>query len=367
MMNSRAAALDGLRGLAVLFVILFHYWHNLPTGGFVGVDIFFVLSGYLITTLLLDELEAGSYRFSSFFLRRTIRLAPALWAMALGTTVIVAALSIPPHELPGDLAFVLTYTSNWKRAFIERFGDSFYFCHTWSLAVEQQFYLSWPLLFAAGATRLSRSDLLKAILMGVAVVTLWRWLVLYDGARMFRIYHGFDTRIDELLVGCALAVALSMPRLRAALVEWLRTRPTLSATLLAAMPILGAYTDIDGVALAIFGYTLLAVISAIVVIDCRFNPASLSARILSNRPLAYLGAISYGVYLWHLPILALFIASGSEFGLAQKGVAFLLTVAIASASHRLLEQPLLRWNAERRSRERAAAPRHPHPASGALA
>ncbi|OAI31295.1 hypothetical protein A1351_21850, partial [Methylosinus sp. R-45379] len=348
-----------------LFVVLFHFWRGLPTGGYVGVDIFFVLSGYLITSLMIGELEAGAFQFGAFFLRRTIRLAPALWVMVAGTSLVVMALSLDPQrELPGDIAFVLTYTSNWKRAFIERFGDSRYFCHTWSLGIEEQFYLSWPFLLVAGFSRLSRPNLLKAILAAIAIVTLWRWLILADGATTFRIYHGFDTRIDELLFGCALAVALSMPSYRAIVVDWLKAQPALSATLLAALPILGAYMDSEGVALPIFGYTLLALFSALVIVDCRFNPASLAARILSKQPMVFLGSISYGVYLWHLPILALFIASGAGSGLAQKGLAFLLTLAMASASHYGLERPLLRWSGARRAK--AATPRL-QPAPGALA
>jgi peptidoglycan/LPS O-acetylase OafA/YrhL len=355
MNRSRSAALDGLRGAAVLLVILYHFWRSLPTGGFVGVDIFLVLSGYLITSLILGELEAGTFRFGSFYLRRAVRFAPALWATVLLTTIAVGALSLDTRdELPGDLVWVLTYTSNWKRAFVEHFGGSRFFLHTWSLGIEAQFYLTWPFLLVAAYERISRRRLLTMILAAIAAVAIYRWTLLFFGSTTFRIYHGYDTRIDELLVGCALAMALSIEDWRANVAEWLRTRPFLSATLLAAMPFLGAYMSPDGATLAIFGYTLLAVTAAVIIVDCRFNPASLSARLLSWPPLARLGIISYGVYLWHLPIMAIFATSGVGFGFPQQAVGLLLVLAIASLSHHGLERPLLQWSASRRA---APAPR----------
>ena len=185
-------------------------------GGFVGVDVFFVLSGFLITGILLRELDlSNTIDLKGFFIRRALRLIPALWIM---TASLAALLLVAPiysrRTFAIDAGWALSFMSDWYQAFVARSGDNPFFVHTWSLSVEQQFYLTWPLLLVTLSSRISRGALFATIVITIAAITLWRWYLIWSGASWLRLYFSFDTRIDQLLVGCGLAVAISIPAWR---------------------------------------------------------------------------------------------------------------------------------------------------------
>jgi peptidoglycan/LPS O-acetylase OafA/YrhL len=206
-------ALDGLRGLAVVVVMIYHAAPELLPGGFLGVELFFVLSGFLITSLLLKEHDRSGIQLGRFYMRRALRLTPALIVM-LASVVLLSWVALSGdafRNTVSDAAFSLTYIFNWVRASDP--GRSSFLGHTWSLCIEEQFYLLWPLLLPA-ITMIGRRDrLTERLLVAVAAIVLWR-MVLSNFASPMRIYNGLDTRADGLLLGCALGAAIHDGRLR---------------------------------------------------------------------------------------------------------------------------------------------------------
>src|SRR3954447_2589856 len=207
-----APGLDGLRAFAVLVVLLYHAGVSWMPGGFLGVDVFFTLSGYLITSLLLSELQRSErIDMAHFLLRRARRLLPAVFLVVL--TALVISLFLPSGEAGGvrsDALSSLLYVNNWHQII----GDQSYFVaagrpsplrHLWSLSVEEQFYLLWPLLMGLGLSRLGRRRLLQAIL-AVCIASCGLMLILYaPSGDPSRVYYGTDTRVFALLIGAALA------------------------------------------------------------------------------------------------------------------------------------------------------------------
>ncbi|NPA26575.1 MAG: acyltransferase, partial [Chloroflexi bacterium] len=208
--------LDGLRGIAVLAVIAYHSALPWSDGGFLGVEVFFVLSGYLITALLMLDIQVeGRIRFRHFWLRRARRLLPALWLLLL--ILPAAARVLAPETLPRlreDTLAALAYVLNWVYIFrevpyFEHFGRPPLLQHLWSLAIEEQFYLIWPLLvaFAASRGRGQSQNRLLALTLGLAFLSVgWRWLLYQPYEDTARVYYGTDTRAAGLLFGAALAL-----------------------------------------------------------------------------------------------------------------------------------------------------------------
>ncbi|WP_239591401.1 acyltransferase family protein [Mycolicibacterium tusciae] len=353
-------ALDGIRAVAVALVLADHGGIPGLSGGFLGVDVFFVLSGFLITSLLLDEhRRTAEIRLGDFWIRRARRLLPALLVMVL---VVVAARDLFSPEstasLRDDAVASFFWISNW--AFVAQRAD--YFAqgappsplqHTWSLGVEEQYYLLWPLLLIGVAALFwARLRLAVFVLATVGVVaSATAAIVLTNDSTLNRIYFGSDSRAQALLVGSAAAALLVR--------DWsvlndggtlIRTRwghivarilPFVGLAVLAAAAhyATGSVSDFRS------GLLIIVAIAAVLVIA----PVALEqegpvARALAWGPLVWLGAISYGVYLWHWPIfLAL---NGERTGLSGWPLFALrcaATVALAAASWRLLEQPVRRW------------------------
>ena len=355
--NSRVAALDGIRGLSVLAVLAFHGGMTWASGGFLGVDAFFVVSGYLITTLLLREWQrTGRIAMLAFWARRARRLLPALLLLVL--TVMLAARDLVPVEerrhLPGDGLAALFYVANWRMVF--RGGD--YFAdtagpspleHTWSLGVEEQFYLLCPVALALVllATRRPLHVLLALAVLGGAASSLTLGL-LYDPFDPGRSYYGTDTRASSLLVGLALAVALSAvasvrsgrsPVALRRVARWV-----CGAIALVGAVFLGwAWTHATGTDRWLYhGGLLLAALSvAAVLAHLAMSPDGLAARILTVPPLPALGLVSYGVYLWHWPVFL--VVDGRTTGLIGTRLWLVrcgITIAIACASYTLVERPI---------------------------
>ncbi len=370
--NGRVPALDGIRALAVLAVLAFHGGMSWARGGFLGVDAFFVLSGYLITSLLLTGWQrTGRIAMLAFWARRARRLLPALLLLVL-TVALTAPYLVPVEEqrqLRGDGLGALFYVANWRM--VLRGGD--YFAntagpspleHTWSLGVEEQFYLVCPLLLGA-VLMVSRRPLrtLGALVLSGVVASGVALAVLYDPGDPGRTYYGTDTRAGSLLVGVTLAVALAaVPTVRGDRSQWVSRRAIRLGS--GAVAVVGAvflgwsWTHAAGTDRWLYhgGLLLAAVAVAAVLVDLAVAPGGLAARVLAVPPLPTLGLISYGVYLWHWPV---FLAvDGQRTGLVGTPLWLArcaVTLTIAGASYVLLERPLRRAQLLRSTRATFAA------------
>ncbi len=353
-------ALDGIRALAVALVLADHGGIPGVSGGFLGVDVFFVLSGFLITSLLLDEFtRSGRIRLTDFWIRRARRLLPALIVMVLAV-VVMRELFSPEStaSLRDEAVASFFWMANW--AFVAQRADYFSqgappspLQHTWSLGVEEQYYLLWPvLLIAVAAVFWTRLRLAVFVMAVVGVVASAAVAIVYTtDTSLNRIYFGTDTRAQALLVGAAAAALLVR--------DWsvlndggslIRTRwGHIVARILpvVGLAVLGAAAHYATGSAREFRSGLLIVVAlaaVLVVASVAMEPEGPVARVLAWRPLVALGAISYGVYLWHWPI---FLALNGErtgwSGWPLFAVRCAATVAVAALSWWLLEQPIRRW------------------------
>lgn len=357
-------ALDGIRALAVLSVLLFHM--DSLRGGYLGVDVFFVLSGFLITGQLLAEWDrTGGVSLARFYLRRAFRLMPAFWLLALVGVTVVVLLGIGTagerSEFLDSLAASMLYLNNYFQVVRQNTGAG-WLGHTWSLSVEEQFYLLWPLVLVALCRRPRFARRLPWVLLGgVAAVMLWRDVLTAFGASGTRTYFGLDTRADALLVGCALAAWLRAARGGAAGEDvgnlvWRRRLDRVTGVLPVLGPValvllaLAAMKAPNGwgpepTSLSHGGYTLIALLAGAVVLAVEQGAAtSWLFRALAVRPLAWLGKISYGFYLWHFPVVAHWGdgLTGSIGRWPAIVVIAAISVALAAASYYLVERPIQR-------------------------
>lgn len=340
-------ALDGLRGIALLGVLFFHANGALP-GGYLGVDLFFVLSGFLITSLLLTEhRNTGHIALSEFWIRRAKRLFPALLSLILAVALYGRYIAKPDElsTLRGDALATLAYVANWRTIFEHKsywqlFSAPSPLEHTWSLSIEEQFYVVWPLLVTFVLRRRSKRAILVISLVGVAL-SMATMALLFTQENSSRAYLGTDARIAGILAGAALASLLSpdtqfLPRT-------VRALDLLGLT--AAVGIGIAWCKLDGATPFLYrGGFWLTELGVLVLITCALvGERSLVARALSIRPLTLLGTISYGVYLWHWPVNVFLTPERVHLhGLALHVIRFALTFAIALTSYRFLEQPILK-------------------------
>ena len=349
----RLAGLDGLRALAILAVLVFHLDPSWLPGGFLGVDVFFVVSGFLITTLLVRErTTTGAIDLPGFWARRARRLLPAL-LLCVPAAVLLARLS------EGDLlvgierqvAGAFTFTSNW----LEIAAGSDYFAATspqllmnlWSLAVEEQFYLLWPLAVLGLLAVTRRPETRAAAALGLAVLSAALMALRLDPESPTRVYYGTDTHVMGLMLGAALAFAYAAPhRAWTTSAWWAAHRRHVAAvslvTLLGLMALGGedsALTFRGGILLASLATTALL----LVVVE---RPGRLRA-VLELPPARWVGARSYGIYLWHWPV---FLVIGADLPVAPGGTTYLLTrlwcvvvtFVVADLSYRFVETPVRR-------------------------
>ncbi|MCZ3388318.1 MAG: acyltransferase [Actinomycetia bacterium] len=348
--------LDGVRAIAVVAVLLFHLPQRVLPGGFLGVDVFFVLSGFLITSLVLGETETTQrLRFAAFYARRARRLLPALLAVLVVSGVL--ALTVARDAAAAfrqDVLAALSYTTNWwyifdERSYFEALGRPPLLQHLWSLGIEEQFYLVWPAVafFAwkqwgragVGVTAISGALLSTALMASLAVQG-----DIPASADTARLYFGADTHAMTVLVGAALAVVWrpgTLPR-------------QIPRSAQAAVGIAGG-----GAILALFaiflrtaessgwlfrgGFLLVAIMTALLVMAAS-HPAARFGILLGNPVMSWLGTRSYGIYLWHWPI---FMVTRPDLDIALRGwwaaaVSLGLTFGAAEASYRWLEMPIRR-------------------------
>jgi peptidoglycan/LPS O-acetylase OafA/YrhL len=382
--------LDGLRALAVIAVLLYHVELPWIPGGFLGVEVFFVISGYLITSLLLAEWRAeGSVDLKAFWLGRARRLLPALYLLVVVT--LAYAVLFLPEEVAGlrsDALAAFGYVTNWylvfnHESYFEAVGRPSLLKHLWSLAVEEQFYLFWPVLFwlgtSLGATRLRQRRVLLGALGGAALSVLLMAILHVPGADPSRLYYGTDTRAAGLLIGAALAFVWApggtrrYPADRRLAEGSVLGRGTirrrwgwLTPTLLDALGLialgslvyfslsLGEYDPF----LYRGGLALVSLSSAALIMAIAYPHTRLGGGLLGWAPLRWIGERSYGIYLWHWPI---FMITRSQLDVPLEGLPLLIlrlgaTVVLADLSYRYVETPIRRgalsraWRALREAR-----------------
>jgi len=325
--RAHVPGLDGLRGLAVAGVLVFHANAALR-GGYLGVDLFFVLSGFLITRILLERVD-----LRSFWIRRARRLMPALLAL-MPAIALYAKYLAKPNELAmlrADALATLGYVANWRAIFAHRsYWDMFLapspLEHTWSLAIEEQFYVVWPIVVGA----LGRRRLLVTCVVLALASTLAMGLMFEEG-QTTRVYLGTDTRGGAILIGAALACTGEIRRSR-----------RLEAASLVALAVLAlAWLRLDGESALLYrgGFFVTEIACAVLIAAC--VAGGVVARVFELRPLRVLGTISYGVYLWHWPVYVVLTEERTRLGaLPLFAVRVALTLAIAAISYRFLERPI---------------------------
>jgi peptidoglycan/LPS O-acetylase OafA/YrhL len=298
-------ALDGLRAVAILAVMIYHAHPPYPKGGFIGVDIFFVLSGFLITLLIVQELAVGHpFNFGRFYARRALRLIPAL--LLLLTVYLVAALCLDPgNEMQHakDVLVVLLYSSNWFLALGLQALNLL--SHTWSLAAEEQFYLLWPITLVLLNRYLpSWRTRLGVVLLAAVAAWVLRVFLYATGTSTERLYHGLDTHGDGLLLGCALAIFVSgVPARSSRIVRQGLFRWAVLASVVGLFCIGVAAARRDPL-MILLGYFAVAVFSATIILYVVQHKDGPLSRFLQQRALVWIGQISYGLYLWHFPIFS---------------------------------------------------------------
>lgn len=321
-------ALDGLRGIAILLVITSHLDHRYAAAGPVGVTVFFVLSGFLITSLLLEEYQkTGDLRFRAFYARRARRLFPAL---ALLIVVVVPLQKVIAGFSPVTVLPVIAYVSNWVAA---TGGGPGRFQHTWSLAVEEQFYLLWPLLLILAAKLGGKRAVMWTALTGAGLSIALRFALWDGGNGAVRVRFGSDTNAAGLLLGCALAVWMTTRTPG-------RNRPTLAAVAIAGAALAGATNSLYAYTFTAPFVAMLATLGALVWL-CQDGPTAP----FDHRVLRAIGKRSYGWYLWHAPLLMFASFYSNTLGAKLLGLA--VALAVAELSWRYVEQPFLRKRLDR--------------------
>jgi peptidoglycan/LPS O-acetylase OafA/YrhL len=372
--------LDGLRALAVIAVLLYHAGISWLPGGFLGVEVFFVLSGYLITALLLAEWRTkGSVDVKAFWMRRARRLLPALYLLIVAT--LAYAVVFLPGEVAGlrnDALAAFGYVTNWylvlgHESYFEAVGRPSLLKHLWSLAVEEQFYLVWPLVFwlgvSFGATRWRTRRVLMVALGGAAISVALMAILFVPGVDPSRLYYGTDTRAAGLLIGAALAIVWtpelrqtrsrgrSCPTVRGFKRDraqgrfqrrWRWTVPTLLDALgLAALGTLIFLClrlgEFDA-PLYRGGLAAVSLATAALIMAISYPQTRLGSALLGHRPLRWIGERSYGIYLWHWPV---YMVTRPQLDVPFDGMPLLAlrlvaTVLLADLSYRYVEMPIRR-------------------------
>jgi peptidoglycan/LPS O-acetylase OafA/YrhL len=347
--------LDGLRAIAVLGVIAYHLGFGWAEGGLLGVGVFFTLSGYLITDILLTQVNRGGIELRSFWLARARRLLPALFVMLIVVTAWVTV--IGPHQ-PGDFRTAALsaagYVNNWWLIFHDvsyfaRFAPPAPLNHLWSLSVEEQFYIVWPFLLMLGIRfipevkystgvrfRLAGATLIGAAMSGVLMAILYS-----PSLDPSRVYYGTDTRALELLAGAALAMVWPSRRLRSGIRA--QARWMIDAAGALGLVVIGVmFWRVSEFSPFLYrgGFALLALASVLTVASLA-HPASRLGPIVGCAPMRWIGERSYGIYLWHLPIIVLTTPEGAHGASVVRAILQVVAiVAIAELSWRYIENPI---------------------------
>lgn len=334
-------ALDGIRAFAVIVVMMYHA--RFAKGGFIGVDIFFVLSGFLITSLLVREFDSHHrIDLRKFYLRRLLRLAPAL-ILFLAAFASMSMLMLNANQSRSNLVetfIALFYMSNW--AWVFQIHPPQFLAHTWSLSIEEQFYILWPFMLI-GLLRLSRSrrDVVLVITILALSSSMLRFFLAIEGSSVIRLYNGLDTRADALLIGSLFGVIMSSnfisDRHHYQFERFLKFITPLSVIALLAFCVFASDQNIQFYYWQLFTVELLA---SIIILDVFLSRESIVTQMLTFKPLVWIGSISYGLYLWHFVIYkAMRLLGFHDMGVATIGT--FLTFLSASGSYYFVERPCL--------------------------
>ena len=347
-------AIDGLRAVAVIAVMLYHLGFKWIPGGFLGVDLFFVISGYVITRLLLDSIQrSGGLDLRAFYMARIRRLLPPLVFMII-TTVIFVGLWAPDtmRRLLGDTPFALFGGMNWWLVFrqtdyFEAIGRPPLLQHTWSLGVEAQFYLVWPLILLLvlryfGKNKIPAAALLIAAFSGIALLVVSLQIDAASGSKVSHVYFGTDTHSIGLFLGAALAVRWIPQNLEETVSR--KAQDFIDGIgIIGFLGIIAAFLFIEESDPTLYKLAFpLAGIFGCAIITSIVHPASRFAPILSSKPFIWIGERSYAIYLWHWVVFQVtrpnFDLEGSSWALTALRV--LIVFFLADVSLRLVELPV---------------------------
>jgi peptidoglycan/LPS O-acetylase OafA/YrhL len=338
-------ALDGMRAFAVVAVMIFHFY--IPTllpGGFLGVDVFFVLSGFLITSLLIGE--QGKYQridLKAFYIRRALRLLPALLAMMVVFTLVVDLVPSAQyyrHDSLTAIPFVLFYLGNWWRI-----GHSLgVFDHTWSLAIEEQFYILFPALFIfCMRRRMRRINIARALVVAALAEIVLRSILLAAGSAINTIDNTTVTHSDGLLLGAALAFWLTSTERRQIRAGTVHVFAVAAVVVLVALV---AATSFASPFWYDFGITVAPIATVALLFDQVTTPQPWLAKVLGSKPAVWIGRRSYGLYLWHAPIYKIVILiPGRTHVRGSDVIVFVGSFFAAIVSFEIIEKPALRLKA----------------------
>ncbi|HEY4397825.1 MAG TPA: acyltransferase family protein [Acidimicrobiia bacterium] len=346
-------ALDGVRALAVAAVLVYHGDLGWFSGGFLGVDVFFVLSGYLITSVLLGawRRNGGSLGLGRFYLHRARRLLPALLVMITVTCAyVVVFLPNEASKLRGGVVASFGYVTNWylifhHQSYFSSIGRPPMLQHLWSLAIEEQFYLLWPLLLGLALRfwRPSRVKLAVTILAVAGASAVLMALLYRAGGDPSRVYYGTDTHSSGLLIGAGMAVLLPPWQLRGRLGR--RAPMALDAIGLAGvLVLLWCFVNVSEFDSSLYrgGYLVFACVAAAVILVAVHPATTVTAGLLGTSPMVWIGKRSYGIYLWHWPV---FLVTRPGLDVPLTGIPLFvlrvgITVGLAAASYRFVEVPI---------------------------
>jgi peptidoglycan/LPS O-acetylase OafA/YrhL len=350
------AGLDGIRAVAVIGVLGFHAGVPWFGGGLLGVDIFFVLSGYLITSLLVQEWSgSGTVAFLRFYERRARRLLPGLFLLMLLVAAYARWFAEPStlSTLRGDAFSTLAYVANWRfifsgQSYFVRYGPPSPLLHTWSLAVEEQFYVVWPALALFVLRHRGRRGLAAVASAGIVASAALTVVLFNHGVDISRLYYGTDTRIQEIMTGAVLAVAMPHIRRRVARARgdgglWSPGAAVALVGGVGAVALLWLLHTMSGQADFLYdgGFLAVATATAAVILVVVIRPRALVSRILAVGVLGYIGRISYGLYLYHFPLFLMI--DNQRTGLSGPtllAARLAATTAAAVVSYHLVEMPV---------------------------
>ena len=349
-------SIDSLRAIAVIAVIIYHIDANYLPGGFLGVDLFFVLSGYLISSLIIKEYKStGTVNLYNFYVRRARRLLPAVYFMITVVLIIITLFNgVLLKKSYLDALFGYIYSSNWwyifhKLDYFDSFGSQSPFKHLWSLAIEEQFYMFFPLIFLIfnrksksnnGNSKLNKNFIY--VVLSLILVSLIAHILLFDINNINRIYFGTDTRAFSLLVGVVGAILYPMDRLSERTTKKDNMIYSI-VSLISILVLIGIMINTSEYNTWLYrgGFLLVAIIGLIIIISSGRQYTFMS-KLLSFKPFVFIGKISYSLYLWHFPILVV-TTPVSEIGnpnLFYVTLRIVLIFLVATGSYMFVETPI---------------------------
>lgn len=351
--DSYFPALDGLRGVMAMGVIVAHVNLAWFPGAPIMMDIFFVISGFLITSILLRGIEkTGSVALLSFWKRRLLRLYPALLVVVLSSLFVAWWCVDDITPVAKDAVASIFYYSNWTKIYDYVYPSMF--GHTWSLSVEEQFYLLWPVLFSlALAARLRSVHILVLLALLAGAAMLWRYYLISQEVPWSRLYYALETRMDAFVVGGILALGFGALRERAVRGEW-HAFLSLCALALLLLVVLGRPREI---AYFFWQQSLALLLSAAVILLLTSPRDSFLKRLFCSRWCVFLGERCYSLYLWHWPIIWLLLVETEATKITILLIAIPLTLLLSSLTYAFVEAPFLsRMSRVRRIESDAALP-----------